>query len=83
MDADELHQIMQNNKNFGSFGRYRCTDDMRIVTTASSHYDDVGPYGAVYNVNRFYKVDKKDDGSLEAYEVDDSGKKIGNSFLLK
>jgi len=71
IDKDELDILIKNNKVLGNVTKnYEAIEDMILdVTTDMGH--------------SYYKVIKNDDGSFEAYWIDKSGKKLGDSFILK
>lgn len=78
---EELHKRMQN-KNFGSYSSYQQIGNYRIKTTSYSHTSGVGPYGANSVDNeRFWQIEKKD-SHLIAYEIDSTGKQIGQEFAF-
>ena len=71
IEEKELDRLIKNNKVLGNVTKnYEAIEDMTLdVTTEMGH--------------SYYKVIKNDNGSYEAYLIDKSGKKLGDTFMLK
>ena len=68
IDSDALYDIFKNNPVTNHLELVKCYDDMTIKMKGDSGY-------------RFFKVVKTPDG-FEAYEIEESGEKIGDTFQL-
>lgn len=70
IDADELDGLVKNCILMGKPKEFVALENMVLEVTT-----DMG--------KSFYKVVKSDDGKFEAYQIDKSGKALGDSFVLK
>ena len=70
IDADELDGLVKNCVLMGKPKEFVALENMVLEVTT-----DMG--------KSFYKVVKGDDGKFEAYQIDKSGKALGDSFVLK
>ena len=68
IDSDALYDIFKNNPVTSHLELVKCYDDMTIKMKGDSGY-------------RFFKIVKTPDG-FEAYEIKESGEKIGDTFQL-
>lgn len=68
IDSDALYDIFKNNPVTSHLELVKCYDDMTIKMKGDSGY-------------RFFKVVKTPD-EFEAYEIEESGEKIGDTFQL-
>ena len=78
VSEDVLHNWMSYDKHFGDFSHYQQKSNMIVVTIKPSAF----PGAESSTIERYWKYVKIRERVWNAYEVDASGKQIGEPFEL-